>query len=39
MKLDKTLLSFTKNQKKKFDYASDEHIAALKNKLIKGNNP
>ena len=34
----KTLLSYTKTQKKKFEYNSEEHIEALKIKLTKGRN-
>ena len=33
---DKTLLSYTDNQKKKYSYASTEHELELKKKLIKG---
>ena len=33
---NKTLLSYTDNQKKNFSYASNEHINELKKKLIKG---
>ena len=33
---NKTLLSYTDNQKKKFSYTSNEHINELKKKLIKG---
>ena len=34
----KSLLSYTKTQKKKFEYNSEEHIEALKIKLTKGRN-
>ena len=34
----KTLLSYTKTQKKKFEYNIEEHIEALKIKLTKGRN-
>ena len=33
---NKTFLSYTDNQKKKFSYTSNEHINELKKKLIKG---
>ena len=33
---DKTLLSYTDNQKKKYSYASTEHESELRKKLIKG---
>ena len=33
---NKTLLSFTDNQKKKFSYASTQHVAELRKKMIKG---
>ena len=33
---DKTLLSYTKNEKEKYSYASTEHESELRKKLIKG---
>jgi len=33
---DKTLLSYTKNEKEKYSYASKEHESELRKKLIKG---